>query len=49
VNESHFAEAIHKETNARPGGAHHFRQHLLADFRDYGFRCAFFADLCKLQ
>jgi hypothetical protein len=33
-NKSELAKAIHKETNAGPGGANHFRKSFLGDLRN---------------
>jgi hypothetical protein len=44
-----FAEAIHKEVDARAGGANHFRQHFLAYFGDDGIRSLFLAKVGEQQ
>src|SRR4029077_4164909 len=45
VNKSQFSEAVHEEAYSRAGSADHFRQCLLADPRDYGFRNALLAEM----
>lgn len=47
MNESQFSKAVHKKADSGPSGADHFRQGLLADLRNYGFRYAFFAKLSE--
>src|ERR1019366_3920367 len=37
VDESLFSETVHEVADAGPGGAHHLRQSLLADFNTHGF------------
>jgi hypothetical protein len=49
VNKSQFPEPVHEEADPRTGCANHFRQHLLADLRNYGLGHAFFAKMGEQQ
>jgi len=49
VNKSQFSEPVHEEADPRAGGADHFRQGLLTDLGDYGFRNAFLAKMSEQQ
>src|SRR4029077_15374373 len=44
-DKSHFAEAVHKEIHAGPGGANHLRQRFLAYPGNYRLRRAFLPKL----
>jgi hypothetical protein len=48
VNKAQFPEPVH-EADPRAGSADHFRQRLLTDLRDYGFRNAFLAKMSEQQ
>ena len=48
-DKSQFPEAIHKEVDARAGGANHFRQHFLAYFGNHRLRGFFLAKLREQQ
>ena len=45
-DEAELPKAIHKKTNARPGGPNHLCQSFLGDLRDHTFR---FAGLPKFR
>ena len=45
-DEAELPKAIHKETNARPGGPNHLRQSFLGDLRDHTF---WFAGLAEFR
>ena len=45
VNEAHLTKLVHEMTDARPGGADHLRQGLLADLCDDGLRPSFLAEV----
>jgi hypothetical protein len=47
VNKPQLSEPIHKEVNPRPGRADHFRQSLLANFRDYTLRSSFLSKMSQ--
>ena len=49
VDEAKLFELVHEMTDARPGGADHLRQTLLADFGEDGLGTAFFAKMRKQQ
>ncbi len=48
-NEAQFAEAVHKEIDARTGCPHHLRQHFLAYSGNYLLRNFFLAKLGEQQ
>src|SRR5438477_8069857 len=45
IDESQLAEFVHEEAHARPRGADHLRQRLLADFRQDRLGLTFFAEI----
>jgi len=49
LDETHFAESIHKEADARARCPNHFRQRLLAHFGNHRLWGAIFAELCQQQ
>jgi hypothetical protein len=48
-NKAQLPKLVHEEAHARPRGADHLRQRLLADFRQNGFGLAFLPEICKKQ
>ena len=48
-NEAEFSKFVHEETHACPCPSDHFRQRLLANFRDHRLRCLFRAEVCQQQ
>ena len=48
-NEAEFPKFVHEEAHARPCRSNHFRQRLLANFRDHRLGCPFLAEICQQQ
>ncbi len=49
VNEAQFSKFVHEKTHPGPGRSDHFRERLLADFRDHRLRFAFLAKIRQQQ
>src|ERR1039457_2157958 len=45
LKKAQLSEPIHEKTDPRPGCSDHFRQRLLTDSWDHGFRNPFFAEM----
>ena len=49
VNKAQFPEPVHEEADPRAGRASHFRQHLLTDLGNDGFRYPFLGKMGEQQ
>lgn len=49
IDEARLLEPMHEEANARPRGANHFCQRLMAYFRDGGFGRSMLIIMCEPQ